>query len=240
MIESKKRLVYYYHKYLEGAVVATVLCVVGGEFMIRTSEISVDLGGKEILINIIENSEEVLTAAINDEETPVWVELWPCSLALARWLWNGPSLSGKSILELGAGLGLPGIVAGLKGADVLQTDYIADALTVIKSNAVLNNIHGLRTAVADWRDFNISETFDSIIGSDILYNPGLTPHLKQIFQRNLRPGGKIVMADAGRKNSITFIQELISEGWKVSEEYLEVSQGRFNYRISVFLIQPPD
>lgn len=207
--------------------------------MIQTKEIEVDLGDNKIRIKVIRNSEEILTASINDEETPLWVELWPSSLALARWLWNGPLLAGKSVLELGAGLGLPGVVAGMKTARVLQTDYAADALEVARETARLNNVHNVRTSVADWRDFRIFETFDYIIGSDILYHPILNPFLKKIFQNNLKSGGKIVMADAGRKDSLAFIRELLLEGWHILEEHIRVQQDCFDYRISVYQIEPP-
>jgi len=208
--------------------------------MIQTKEIEVDLGNHGIKIKVVKNSEEIMAMSVNAEETPVWVELWPSSLALARWIWNGPSLTGKSVLELGAGLGLPGVVAGMKGADVLQTDYIAEALEIARENACLNKVNGgVRTAVADWRCFNITETFDYIIGSDILYHPDLNPFLKQIFENNLRPRGKVIMADAGRKDSLAFIRELLMDGWQVLEEHIRVSQDCFDYRISVFQMEPP-
>ena len=206
--------------------------------MILTKEIDINLGDREIKIKIVKNSEEILTDSINDEETPLWVELWPSSLALARWIWDSDYLPGKSVLELGAGLGLPGIVAGLKGANVLQTDYAAEALEVAKETAALNMVNGIRTEVADWRNFDISESFDCIIGSDIMYHPELNPYLKQIFKNNLRPGGTIVMADAGRKDSLAFIRELLREGWQVHEEHAHVKQDRFDYRIFIYHIEP--
>ena len=196
----------------------------------------VSLGDRVIKINIVKNSAEILTEAINDEETPVWVELWPSSLGLARWLWNNPSLKGRNILELGAGLGLPGVAAGIRGANVLQTDYMPDALDIARENARLNEVNNLRTAVADWREFHITEQFDLIIGSDILYHPDLNPYLKKIFKKNLKPDGKIIMADAGRKDSLSFINELRLEDWSVFEEQMPVEQGRFNYNISIFQI----
>lgn len=207
--------------------------------MIKTGEMEISLGSRQIRVKVVANSEEILTRSVNDEEAPVWVELWPSSIALARWLWEGPSLNGISVLELGAGLGLPGVVAGLKGGRVLQTDYIEEALDVARETARLNMVNGLRTAVADWRSFNINEKFDYIIGSDILYHPDLNPFLKQIFRNNLHPGGLIVMADAGRTDSLAFIRELLLEGWQVLEEHVPVQQDCFDYRISVYRIKPP-
>lgn len=204
--------------------------------MIKTKEMEISLGDRVIKIKVVKNSEEILTEAINEAETPVWVELWPSSLALARWLWRSSSLKGQTVLELGAGLGLPGMVAGMQGARVLQTDYMPDALAIAGENARINGVSGIRTAVADWRDFQIEEKFDLIIGSDILYHPDLNPYLRNIFINNLRPGGKIVMADAGRQDSLAFISALRLEGWTVLEEQMPVQQDRFDYRIFIFQI----
>ncbi len=207
--------------------------------MIETKEVEIDLGNRKIKIKVVKNSTEILLKSVNDEETPVWVELWPTALALARWLWEGPSLKGRTVLELGAGLGLPGIVAGMKEARVLQTDYIAAALRVARENAALNRVPGLRTRVADWRRFRITETFDYLIGSDILYHPNLNPFLKKIFLTNLRPGGQIVMADPGRRESLTFVKELAQAGWQVLEEHRQVRQDPFDYRVYIFRLKPP-
>lgn len=206
--------------------------------MIETKELAIDLGGKEIKINIVSNSEAILTNSLTEEETPVWVELWPSSLALARWLWKGPSLAGQSVLELGAGLGLPGVVAAIKKGMVLQTDYIPEALEIAEQTAKLNKVSGIQTAVADWRQFEISEKFDFIIGSDIMYHPDLNPFLSKIFSNNLKPGGTVIMADAGRKDSILFIKSLVNEGWSVDEQIFPVTQDRFDYNIHLFSIQP--
>lgn len=207
--------------------------------MIETNDMVIDMGNGELKIKVISNSEAILTEALNAEETPLWVELWPSALALSQIFWEGPSLAGKSVLELGAGLGLPGVVAGLKGADVLQTDYIPEALKIAEETAQMNNVSGIRTAVADWRNFNINESFDLIIGSDIMYHPDLNPYLKNIFQRNLKTGGQIIMGDAGRNDSLDFVRNLRQEGWKVTEERIPVKQGRFDYKIYVFRINPP-
>lgn len=206
--------------------------------MIETNTTLVDLGSIKLKLNLVANREQILTDAINEEETPLWVELWPSALALARLLGEGESLAGKSVLELGAGLGLPGVVAAIRGANVLQTDYVAEALKVAQETAKMNNVEHLRTAVADWRNFEITETFDLIIGSDIMYHPELNPYLKIIFRKNLKPGGRIIIGDAGRLDSLTFIESLVVEGWQVTEQRVPVKQDRFDYNIHVFNITP--
>ncbi len=207
--------------------------------MIELNATLIDIGNLKLKINLIANSEKILTDSMTEEETPLWVELWPSALALARLLWEGEDLAGKSVLELGAGLGLPGVVAGLKGASVLQTDYESEALKVAQETAKMNNVENIRTAVADWRNFDITETFDLIIGSDIMYHPVLNPYLKKIFLQSLKPGGKILMCDAGRLEGLAFVERLVQEGWGIKEQRVPIKQDRFDYNIYAFNITPP-
>lgn len=56
--------------------------------------------------------------------------LWNAGVAVGEYISETPELViGKSVLELGAGAGVPSIVAALKGADVVvSTDYPEDAI----------------------------------------------------------------------------------------------------------------
>lgn len=49
--------------------------------------------------------------------------LWPSSLLLAQLVWaNRDEFAGKVVMELGAGVGLPGVTAAAVGARVTLTD----------------------------------------------------------------------------------------------------------------------
>ncbi|KAI7727346.1 hypothetical protein M8C21_002437 [Ambrosia artemisiifolia] len=49
--------------------------------------------------------------------------VWPCSVILAEYVWQHRSrFKGLTVLELGAGTSLPGLVAAKVGADVILTD----------------------------------------------------------------------------------------------------------------------
>jgi len=193
------------------------------------------LGGKVLNFTVVANSEEILHETLPDGESPVWVELWPSALALARWYWRGEDLSGKKVLELGAGLGLPGIVAALKGAAVTQTDYIPAAVELARQNARRNGAAERMThLVADWRQFPVQERFDIITGSDFIYQPLNHPYLEEIFNRNLLPGGRLVIGEYGRVDALQFLQSLQQKGWQVREELWPVEQGGYVYKIRIF------
>lgn len=183
---------------------------------------------------MVGNADEILMESIEAEETPLWVELWPASIGLARWLWHGPHLKGKKILELGCGLGLSGIVAGLKEGDVTQTDYINEALEIAWESAELNGLNNITQALADWRSFNIEEKFDLIIGSDIIYHPNLHDFLINIFENNLKEHGSIMVSDPGRKDGKSLIDILKNRGWRVSANQLHVQQNNYLYPIDIY------
>lgn len=50
------------------------------------------------------------------DRDPYWCRVWPSALALARLILQNPKLvAGKSVCDIGAGLGLTGIAAALAG-----------------------------------------------------------------------------------------------------------------------------
>ncbi|MHB8171178.1 MAG: class I SAM-dependent methyltransferase [Thermincolia bacterium] len=203
---------------------------------LKTETINVPLGGKQVNLKVISNLDDLLVDVADAEAIPFWAELWPASLALARWLTRGPSLQGLEALELGAGLGLVGVAAALQGAKVIQTDYIAKAVEQAGENARLNGVENIEQAVADWRDFQIKQEFDLILGSDILYEPNLHSYLTEIFSGNLRPGGQVILADPGRLYGRQLIRELSDSGWRLETGEQQVAYDEKNYLIDIYTL----
>lgn len=145
---------------------------------------------------------------------PYGLALWPAAIALAHEL-GERSLNGRRVLELGAGTGLPGIVAATLGARVLQTDRNAAALVVCGRNAARNGV-SLEQRAADWTAWQEADTYDLIIGADILYGDSLHPALRHIFDTNLAPGGKLLLADPFRGDSIALLEAMAGDGWNVT------------------------
>ncbi|HKO89762.1 MAG TPA: methyltransferase domain-containing protein [Polyangiaceae bacterium] len=145
---------------------------------------------------------------------PYGIALWPAAIALAHEIAARP-LRGLRVLELGAGTGLPGIVAAGLGADVLQTDRNAAALVVAGRNAERNGVL-LQQRAADWTDWHDTAAYDLIIGADILYADSVHPQLRHIFDANLAPGGRVLLADPFREASFPMLEAMAADGWDVS------------------------
>lgn len=142
--------------------------------------------------------------------------LWEAAVGLATWLTQrATQVQGKQVLELGAGVGLPGLVAHSLGATVRQTDYQADALALAEWNARQNGIEGIETFLADWRTWRHPPRYDLILGADILYDAALHFYLESIFRKNLLPGGRLLLADPGRPQALDFAVQLEAHGWHI-------------------------
>jgi predicted nicotinamide N-methyase len=162
-------------------------------------------------------SGELATAETDPDEFPYWTEIWEAGRALAGYLLRGPVLRGP-VLELGAGVGLVGIAAALRGAAVVQTDRVPDALRTALVNAARCGVEErVRAVVADWRAWPLRQRFRLVLGADIIYRPALHPPLRAVLRQALTPGGTALLADPGRESGDQFARRLMADGWRVTE-----------------------
>ena len=149
-------------------------------------------------------------AFAQNEFLPYWAELWPAGLALAAAL--PPSLRGLRVVELGCGLGLPSLAAAARGAEVVATDWSADAIELLRLNAERNGVR-LRAEVADWADWNLDGPWDLVLSADVLYEHRNVPLLLDLLPRL---GAEALVAEPGRPPSQAFFREA-RERWTVEE-----------------------
>src|SRR5436309_10990959 len=86
-----------------------------------------------------------------DEYMPYWADLWPGARMLAKYLLRQTWPPGLLALEVGCGLGLPGVVALSLGLRVLFSDYDATALHFPAQNARDNGVTDCETLQRDSR-----------------------------------------------------------------------------------------
>ena len=161
--------------------------------------------------------DEQILLSERETRLPYGVALWPSAIALAHEIAaRSDDVRGRTVLELGAGTGLPGIVAASLGAGVVQTEKQSAALHVCRMNAEWNGTTNIDHRVADWTDWNDPARYDLIFGSDVLYNAAMHPHLTRIFESNLAPGGRVLLSDPFRRASLRFMDALEGAGWTVT------------------------
>lgn len=146
-----------------------------------------------------------------EEFLPYWAELWPAGRALAEAL--PARLRGRRVVELGCGLALPSLVAAARGAQVLATDWAADAVELVRTNAERNGL-ALEARVARWDE---PEAFgggwDLILAADVLYEARNAPQLLALLPRL---GGEVLLAEPGRPPAQAFFREA-EASWRVDE-----------------------
>jgi predicted nicotinamide N-methyase len=148
------------------------------------------------------------------ERFPYWAEIWPTSLALARWLWQAQLQKPEGwVCELGCGLGLVGIVLARLGWRVEATDFVEDALVFASYNAMLNKIGANhRVSYLDWRN-PVGKQRSCMVASDVVYEKKNHPYLDRILRRLLMPGGHFYLGDPQRKASSEFVKMLEGQGY---------------------------
>ena len=164
------------------------------------------LPGKTLQFQVVADIESLVTDLSDEDKVPCWADVWPAAEGLARYIWDRIDFTGQDVLELGSGLGLPGVVGGLKGGRITFSDFQEDALRLSLHNARLNGVVQAEALQEDWRFFKCDRKFHWIIGSDILYEPRLNPYLGNIMREYLLPGGGLLISHPGRKQTFDFLQ----------------------------------
>ncbi len=136
---------------------------------------------------------------------------------VAKGSWN---LAGKRVLELGSGLGLPGMAcAAWTGCEsVLLSDGDPELVEVLQANVALNQQAGafggaapdaasgrhVQATFLDWvQGGNVEEgSFDVILCADCVYDVELHIPLLMTLRRYLRPDGKVMLIASPRGGSL--------------------------------------
>jgi predicted nicotinamide N-methyase len=160
------------------------------------------------------DAEELLDeeAFEREEFLPYWAELWPSAIALAREV-ERRELDGRAVVELGCGLALPSIVAALRGARALATDWSADALAYVDRNARANAaaVETARVAWAEPQALLARAPFDLVLAADVLYE---RRNAEQLLSLLPRLAADVLLADPGRPALRSFL-DAAAEEWDV-------------------------
>jgi predicted nicotinamide N-methyase len=147
-----------------------------------------------------------------DEYMPYWADLWPAARMLAKIVLRETWAPRLEALEIGCGLGLPGVAALAMGLRVTFSDYDATALRFAADNARANGFSEFRTLQLDWRSPPADLRFPVVLGSDLIYELRNVAPLVGIIKHVLGPGGLCLLTDQDRIPSTALRETMTAEG----------------------------
>lgn len=192
----------------------------------RTIWEDVPAGGLPLRIRRPPSAEDLIDEAefADDERLPYWAEVWPSGRVLCGVL-AGMDLAGRSVIELGAGIGTGAMVAAMRGATALATDWYPAAVEFSRWNA--RNL-GLRmdARVLDWRDpptaVMDAAPFDLVVGADILYEARNGVALGTLIPSLCGPESQVIIADPRRPDARPFVDAMQRAAWEYHRDDLPV------------------
>ena len=163
------------------------------------------VGGNTIRLLKVADLEEFLDGKdplANVSEFPFWIRLWDAAMILSYVLGAQTDTEGKRLLELGAGLGAPGLAAAAAGFDVTLSDYEDIIMDFQKVSAAASGLNNVGFRHLDWLNPPEIEPFDVLAGAEILFRDEFFEPLLNIFKTCLKPDGLIYLAHDSKRQSL--------------------------------------
>lgn len=178
------------------------------EYPIVIEQLRFGLG--EILIAKPEESavKADFDALPNSKPFPFWARIWPSAYALASFIDANPEIiAGKKVWEIGAGLGLPSLLAAKLAKKITLSDIDSGGISYFHKSLILNKLQG---CIYNFDDF-ITCTwpdFDVCIASDINYKEENFEPTILFVEDILRKDKKLILSTPQRLHSNPFIAQL--------------------------------
>jgi predicted nicotinamide N-methyase len=184
----------------------------------------------------IPDAEDVQQVYSNTKGAAYWAQVWPASVGLCNFLQEHPHyIEGKNILELAAGLGLPGLYAAATAKQVTITDREEQAVACIQQSISHLQLKNTMAAAMDWKNAMQAPLPDVLLLSDVNYEPAVFDELLNVLEYFLQHRATIIISTPQRLVAKQFINRLLpycSQQWN-SEVVLNSSATG----VSVFVLK---
>lgn len=149
-----------------------------------------------------------LLAGDEGPDPPYWAHLWSGAGVLADAVPAGRARA----VELGCGLGLPGLTAARRGAAVTFVDRVTAPLAFVRASAAANGVVPAGLVAADFTRNVFARPFDLVLLAEVLYDREAFPVVADAIVALLAPGGVALLADGRRIDTRAFYPELAARG----------------------------
>lgn len=131
-----------------------------------------------------------------------WNRVWASEVALAEFLiqkFYPSNLKGKTILELGCGTGLAGMVCGKLGGVTTFSDKVPMVMESIREGCRRNALSNYHTLILDWaKNQRIEHCYDMVLGSEVFYDSTFLEDICRLLDQVLPVGGTGFFCDPNR------------------------------------------
>jgi len=179
--------------------------------LLKVTDLEALLGGKDPFKNV--------------SEFPFWIKLWEASIVLANVVISLTPAGDRRLLEVGAGLGAPGLLAAAHGFKVTLSDYEPHILDFQRVSAAKSGLTGVEHRIIDWTKPPNIPQFDTIIGAEVIFREDLFEPLIELFKNYLTPNGVIFLAHDQRRKSLYPFMEIAAKDFKIMAKKVTVSSS---------------
>ena len=176
--------------------------------------------------------------AINpDTVFPFWAKIWPSSLALTSFLQKETQLiRSKHVLEIGAGIGLPSFSISREASTLVISDYSTEAVALMEKNIEYLVLQHAKAIYLDWNHFPSDLTADTVLFSDINYDPEQFEALLTLIKQLLNKGATVIIATPERISAVAFAVKLEPYVSSSVLETVETAHQTMDIRIFVLSV----
>ncbi|KAK6057706.1 hypothetical protein COOONC_04738, partial [Cooperia oncophora] len=164
--------------------------------------------------------------------------LWDSAIVLSEYLNTHVELvRDRRVLELGAGVGLPSIIAAkLSASKVLATDQ-PSAISLLRENLIANlreeEMTAASTVPLDWTALPEEPlSADIILGADLVYNAEVFEALREVMEKFITPSNSMLMASKIRYPKDKLFFETLRDDFDVTQVHYNDATDVVLFRIS--------
>jgi len=170
------------------------------------------------------------------KECPFWAKVWPSALGMIQFLAENPHYYvGKEILEIAAGIGLPSFYVSSNATKVICSDYMEEAVQLMKKNIEYNQLKRITAMQLDWNDLPLALIPATVIMCDVNYDPKNFQILIQTIATILSKGSTILLATPQRLIARPFIEQLLN--WSCQNEVISIGEAPDQTWINILVLK---
>jgi len=179
-------------------------------------------------------------------DLPFWAKIWSSAIILSYFIRRLPTKPGMEVLEIGAGVGLCGLIAAKQGFKTTISDVEPNSLLFCRINILKNHVEeNAKVMTVDFAKDRLDKKFDYILGAEIVYRPKDYTGLIEFLSAHLKdePHAAAILSKDYQRKADEFMQ-LANEHFEVKQNTIGIkeksadSKDAEKHLINVYMLKP--